>query len=268
LLELRQVSGRYKPQDVFLTLHRGEVLGLAGLLGSGRSSLARLIAGIDPLASGEICIKGSPVTIRRPEDAIAAGVALVPEDRARQGIIPTHSVMANMMMASLKKLCHGGILKTHAAKTLTDQQSERLSIKTAGRDHAVSTLSGGNQQKVVIGKWLASEPDILILDEPTVGIDIGSKSEILQLMADLAHQGKGIIIISSELSELLTICSRIIVMADGKLYQNFSREELQDHSLKDPTPSQRLQAAEQRLQIEIQQALRQATKTGEKKFHA
>jgi len=260
LLELRQLSGRHKPKDVCLTLHRGEVLGVAGLLGAGRSSLARLVAGIDVAVAGEIYIKGRHVTFNKPEDAIAAGVALIPEARATQGLIPDHSVMMNMTMASIKQLCRGGLVRTDMARQLTDQQIERLSIKTASHNHAVSTLSGGNQQKVVIGKWLASDPDILVLDEPTAGIDIGSKSEILQLIADFAAAGKGVMIISSELSELLTICSRVVVMADGRLYQDFSRDRLDDQSCKNAAPVQQLQAAEKRLQIEIQNALRETTK--------
>ena len=154
-------------------LHAGEVLGLAGLLGSGRSSLARLLAGIDPAASGTISIKGREVSIRKPGDAIDNGVALVPEARATQGIIPAHSVASNMVLAVIERLSRAGVVDRKAVVDLTDRQIARLSIKTASRDHAVATLSGGNQQKVVIGKWLATDPDILILDEPTAGIDIG-----------------------------------------------------------------------------------------------
>jgi ribose transport system ATP-binding protein len=137
---------------------------------------------------------------------------------------------------------------------------QRLSIKTASRDHAVSTLSGGNQQKVVIGKWLATAPDILLLDEPTAGIDIGSKSEIIRLVRDLAAQGKGVIMISSELSELLTACDRILVMADGRAHQMIDRASLDD--LTEPDPGHRLQGAERQLQIEIQKALAQETQHG------
>lgn len=253
LLELTGVSGRHKPHDVSLSLHRGEVLGLAGLLGSGRSALARVIAGIDPVVAGEIRIKGAKVPIRRPSDAIAQGVALVPEARATQGIIPAHSVADNLSMAVIGRLSRGGILNRAQVRDLADTMIARLSIKTASRDHAVSTLSGGNQQKVVIGKWLATEPEILILDEPTAGIDIGSKSEIIRLVRDLAAMGKGVIIISSELSELLTACDRILVIADGRAHQTLDRSALNDPTLSDP--EQALQAAERRLQIEIQNAL-------------
>ncbi|WP_083338335.1 sugar ABC transporter ATP-binding protein [Ensifer sp. LCM 4579] len=256
LLELDGVTGAHKPENVSLTLHRGEVLGLAGLLGSGRSSLARVVAGMEPATRGEIRIKGRPVTIRKPGDAIAAGIALVPEARATEGIIPAHSVASNMILAVIDRLSKAGLVDGKAANDLTDAQIKRLSVKTASRDHAVSTLSGGNQQKVVIGKWLATDPDILILDEPTAGIDIGSKSEIIRLVRELAASGKGIIMISSELSELLTACDRILVMSDGRVHQDLPREAFDDPAVPADDMAHRLQAAEQRLQIEIQRALK------------
>lgn len=253
LLKLASVTGPHKPEDVSLTLHRGEVVGLAGLLGSGRSALARVIAGIEPAVGGEIRIKGQKVTIRRPADAIAQGIALVPEARATQGIIPAHSVADNMSMAVIGRVSPRGFVDRTRVRDLADRMIQRLSVKTASRDHAVSTLSGGNQQKVVIGKWLATEPEILILDEPTAGIDIGSKSEIIRLVRDLAQAGKGVIVISSELSELLTACDRILIMADGRAHQMLDRADLDDPAETDPEHA--LQAAERRLQIEIQKAL-------------
>ncbi len=255
LLEARGISGAHKPKDVSFTLHRGEVVGLAGLLGSGRSSLARVIAGIEPATAGEVRIRGAAAAIRTPSDAIAAGVALVPEARATQGVIPAHSVAANMVMSVLGRISAKGVVNRAKAQQIADDMISRLQIKTASRDHAVSTLSGGNQQKVVIGKWLATDPDILVLDEPTAGIDIGSKSEIIRLVRDLAAQGKGIVMISSELSELLTACDRILVMADGRAHQMIDRATLDDPA--DPDPGHRLQAAERQLQIEIQKALSQ-----------
>jgi ribose transport system ATP-binding protein len=255
LLELRNVSGRYKPENISLAVHRGEVVGLAGLLGSGRSALARVIAGIEPLKSGEILIKGEPLVIRKPADAIGAGVALVPEARATQGIIPAHSIASNMILGVIDRISKLGMVDNAQARSITDDQIKRLAIKTASRDHAVSTLSGGNQQKVVIGKWLATDPDILILDEPTAGIDIGSKSEIIRLVRDLAAAGKAILFISSELSELLTACDRIVVMADGRMGADLPREALDDPDVPAHETAHRLQAAEQRLQIEIQKAL-------------
>ena len=260
LLEARGLSGAHKPHDISFALHRGEVLGLAGLLGSGRSSLARVIAGIEPAKAGELRIRGEVVSIRKPADAIQAGVALVPEARATQGIIPAHSVASNIVLAVLNRISAKGVVDRAKAQKITDEMIARLQIKTASRDHAVSTLSGGNQQKVVIGKWLATDPDILVLDEPTAGIDIGSKSEIIRLVRDLAAQGKGIVMISSELSELLTACDRILVMADGRAHQMIDRAALDDPA--EPDPGHRLQAAERQLQIEIQKALSQETPHG------
>jgi ribose transport system ATP-binding protein len=253
LLELSGVTGPHKPENVSFALHKGEVLGLAGLLGSGRSALARVIAGVEPAVAGEIRIKGQKVAIRRPADAIAHRIALVPEARATQGIIPAHSVADNMAMSVIGRVSARGIVDRAKVRALADSMIQRLSIKTASRDHAVSTLSGGNQQKVVIGKWLATEPEILILDEPTAGIDIGSKSEIIRLVRDLAQSGKAVIVISSELSELLTACDRILVMADGRAHQMLDRADLDDPANTDPEHA--LQAAERRLQIEIQNAL-------------
>ena len=253
LLELSGVTGPHKPENVSLKLHRGEVLGLAGLLGSGRSALARVMAGIEPAVAGEIRIKGQTVTIRRPADAIAHSIALVPEARATQGIIPAHSVADNMVMSVIGRITPRGIVDRAKVRAVADQMIQRLSIKTASRDHAVSTLSGGNQQKVVIGKWLATDPEILILDEPTAGIDIGSKAEIIRLVRDLAQSGKAVIVISSELSELLTACDRILVMADGRAHQMLERADLDDPA--ETNPEHALQAAERRLQIEIQNAL-------------
>ena len=260
LLEARGISGTHKPHEVSFALHRGEVLGLAGLLGSGRSSLARVIAGIEPATSGALHIRGEAIAIRNPSDAIKARVALVPEARATQGIIPAHSVASNMVLSVLNRISAKGVVDRAKAQKITDDMIARLQIKTASRDHAVSTLSGGNQQKVVIGKWLATDPDILVLDEPTAGIDIGSKSEIIRLVRDLAAQGKGIVMISSELSELLTACDRILVMADGRAHQMIDRATLDDPH--DPDLGHRLQGAERQLQIEIQKALSQETQHG------
>lgn len=254
-LELRNVSGRDKPRNISLRIHKGEVVGLAGLLGSGRTSLAKLIAGIEPVVSGEIRIRDRLVHIRRAGDAIAAGVALVPEARATQGIIPAHSVADNVTLTILDKLSRTGFVDDSRVRSTTDDQIKRLSIKTASRDHAVSTLSGGNQQKVVIGKWLAANPDVLVLDEPTAGIDIGSKSEIIRLVRDLAAGGKAILMISSELSELLTACDRIVVMADGCAYDDIPRAALDDPADENTDTAHRLQVAEKRLQIAIQEAL-------------
>lgn len=256
MLELKGVSGAHKPNDITLTVHRGEVVGLAGLLGSGRSSLARVTAGMEPLADGEIIVDGEPVTIENPGDAIIAGIALVPEARATQGIIAAHSVASNLTLSVLDQVSKKGFVSNALVRQTADRQIEDLRIKTASRDHPVSTLSGGNQQKIVIGKWLAANPDILILDEPTAGIDIGSKSEIVALVRDLASAGKAVLMISSELTELLAACDRIAVMNDGRIASMHNRHDLDDPSLPADDAEHQLQAAEQKLQLLIQDALR------------
>jgi len=252
LLEARDLSGQGKPIGVDLTLHRGEVVGVAGLLGSGRSSLARVLCGIQPIVSGEIRVKGKLVTIASPRDAIDAGIALVPEDRARQGFVAFHSVETNIALPNLDRIAKHAWVDHAKSAALAERSIERLRIKTSSRKAAVRTLSGGNAQKVVIAKWLASEPDVLILDEPTAGIDIGSKSEIVTLIRELARSGKAILVLSSELQELLAACDRILVMSEGRIVRDIARANLDDPQAADTLDS--LQHAEQQLNKAMQEA--------------
>ena len=253
LLELRGLSGRDKPRDVNLTLHAGEVVGVSGLLGSGRSSLARVLFGIDAKASGEILIDGKPVDIQNPRHAIAAGMALVPEDRLRQGIVALHSVETNIGMSVLEKLSHRGWMSSAKSQDLAQQNIEALRIKTDGPGAGLLTLSGGNQQKVVLGKWLATDPRILILDEPTAGIDIASKSEIVALVRRLAKAGKAILMISSELTELLAACDRIVVLSDGRVARDLPRSDFDDPAHTAHDAASDLQFAERKLQKTLQE---------------
>ncbi len=252
LLELRDVSGPRKPRNVNLTLYRGEVVGVAGLLGSGRSALARVLCGIDPLVSGEIRLNGKPIEIANPRDAIAHRIALIPEDRRRQGFVADHSIASNICLPVLDKLSRYSWVNSERARELADKLIQRLRVKTPSADAEVQTLSGGNAQKVVIAKWLATEPEVLVLDEPTAGIDIGSKAEIVALIRDLAQQGKAVLILSSELSELLVASDRIVVMSDGCLVRDMRREELDVTAAGITDPADRLQLAEQQLQLAIQ----------------
>lgn len=252
LLETRNLSGEQKPREVNITLHRGEVVGVAGLLGSGRSSLARLICGIQPIVTGEIRIRGKPVAIAKPRDAIDAGLALVPEDRARQGFVAFHSVESNIGLPNLDRLSKNTWVDRAKVAAVAESSIKRLRIKTDSRKAAVKTLSGGNAQKVVIAKWLATEPDVLILDEPTAGIDIGSKSEIVTLIRDLAKSGKAILVLSSELQELLAACDRILVMSDGRIVRDIARHDLDDPTNPDSTDA--LQHAESKLNKAMQEA--------------
>ena len=252
LVEMIGVSGARRPRKVDLVLRRGEVVGVAGLLGSGRSALARVLCGIDRLIEGEIRIAGKRVRIESPRDAIAAGIVLVPEDRRRQGFIAGHSVASNICLPVLSKLSTFSWVRAPAARRLADQQIKRLRVKAASRDSAVSTLSGGNAQKVVIAKWLAAEPDVIVLDEPTAGIDIGSKGEIIALIRELAAQGRAVLILSSELAELLAASDRIVVMSDGQLVRTITRTELDEAGAAATDPIEKLQLAERQLQLALQ----------------
>ncbi len=252
LLELRGVSGRVKLTDLSLKVHAGEVVGIAGLLGSGRSAVARLLFGIDPVISGEVLVDGMPVKLTSPSDAIAHGIALIPEDRLRQGIVLEHSVSDNIAMSILGRISSWGWISAAKQSELARDRISALKIKTASAGAAVRTLSGGNQQKVVLAKWLASDPRIVILDEPTAGIDIGSKSEIITLIRELAGQGKAVIVISSELNELLAACDRILVMSGGQLVRDLDRAHFDPQGESDTERS--MQDAEHALQRVLQEA--------------
>lgn len=251
LLELKNVSGYNKPKNLTFSLHAGEVVGIAGLLGSGRSSIARMLFGVDPIADGQILLRGETATLNNPTAAIAQGFALIPEDRLRQGAVIEHSVSDNVALAILPRIAKAGWISAARQNSLAVEKINQLMIKTNGPGAAVRTLSGGNQQKVVLGKWLASDPDIIILDEPTAGIDIGSKSEIIQLIRNLAAEGKGILMISSELNELLAACDRILVMADGRLTREIDRNSL------DPEEGASMPDAAQFAEHRLQEALQE-----------
>jgi ribose transport system ATP-binding protein len=226
ILRVEHLSSGARGGDVSFALRRGEVLGIAGLLGSGRSRLARMLFGLEPITSGTITLRGERLEIKAPADAKKLGLALVPEDRRRQGLVLTHSVVDNIDLPILERLGKSIFVDRLKSRSTADRLIARLAIKTASREAPASSLSGGNQQKIVIGKWLATEPDILLMDEPTAGIDIGSKGEVLRLVRDLAAEGKSIVFISSELAELLAVSDRIAVMVSGKLTEIVERSAL------------------------------------------
>ncbi|MCO5209725.1 MAG: sugar ABC transporter ATP-binding protein [Caldilinea sp.] len=211
--------------NVSLALKRGEILGLAGLVGAGRTELARVIFGADKRSSGEIRIEGRPAKIQSPVDAIKHGIGLVPEDRKGQGLILKLAVRVNMTLANLDKLSSLDFVQQGAERRVVDDYIQRFEIRTPSPEQRVVNLSGGNQQKVVISKWLMLNPKILIMDEPTRGIDVGAKSEIYELMHELASQGISIIMISSEFPELIAMCDRIICLAEGRVTGEVTREE-------------------------------------------
>jgi ribose transport system ATP-binding protein len=252
LLELRGISTERKLQGIDLTLRRGEVVGVAGLLGSGRSTLARVIYGMEPVSAGEIRVMGRKFELNRPQDAIAAGIALVPEDRNRQGVIAAHSVAANLILVALDRISRKSWISRRESASLVSAQMRQMRIKADSPDTPVRALSGGNQQKVVIGKWLAMDPDILVLDEPTAGIDIGSKAEIVALIREMARRGKAILLISSESAELLAAADRIVIMRDGRITRELRRDALDPAAGEHGDPALR-QQAEHRLQMAIQE---------------
>ena len=217
-------AGTIKPFD--LEIHKGEVIGLTGLLGSGRSELARVIYGADRAQTGTLKVKEKEVTIKNPIDAMNLGMGLLPDDRKAEGIIGDLSVRENIILAMQAKL--GIFKKIPMAKQIeiADKFIEMLQIKTASRETLVKQLSGGNQQKVILARWLATNPDFLILDEPTRGIDIGTKTEIQKLVIKLAEEGTSVIFISSEIEEMLRTCNRMAVLRDGSKVGEISGEEL------------------------------------------
>ncbi len=223
-------AGKIKPFD--LELKRGEVIGLTGLLGSGRSELARAIYGADKAQTGTLKVKGQEVRIKHPIDAMNLGMGMLPDDRKAEGIIGDLSVRENIILAMQAKR---GILKLIPMKEqeeIADKFIKLLQIKTASRETPIKQLSGGNQQKVIIGRWLATDPDFLILDEPTRGIDIGTKTEIQKLVIQLAQQGKGLIFISSEIEEMLRTCNRMAVLRDGEKVGELSGDITQEQVMK------------------------------------
>jgi ribose transport system ATP-binding protein len=226
LLQVRNLSAGNRVRDVSFDLYPGEILGLAGLMGSGRTELARAIFGIDRVDKGQILIRGERVDIGSPEEAITAGVSLVPEDRRIQGLVLDHSVKNNLLLPLLDRLDHAGIIDDRRGDRMAGSIVDDLRIKTGSIGTPVRLLSGGNQQKVVIGKWLATEPEILIMDEPTAGVDIQAKTEILGVIRALADRGKGIIVISSELVELLAVSDRLLVLRDGQVVREINRREI------------------------------------------
>ena len=213
-------------KDVNLTLRKGEILGLGGLVGAQRTELMEAIFGIRHVASGEIIYKGKSLKIKRPQDAIRNGIGLITEDRRGTGIFGVLSIADNVSIASLDKYVEYGVkLNLKKIENLVQENVAKLSIKTPSSKTLIQSLSGGNQQKVIISRWLANDPDILIMDEPTRGIDVGAKYEIYQIMIELAKQGKAIVMISSEMAELIGMSDRIVVMCDGRVTGEVSGEE-------------------------------------------
>jgi ribose transport system ATP-binding protein len=226
VLEVTNLSSGPKLQNVSLKVRQGEILGLAGLMGSGRTELVNTLFGILKPTSGTIKINGKELSISSPDKAIKNRIALIPEDRRAQGLVLDHAVTENLTLPLLDELKAGGLLSNKKILAKSQEIINQFDIKLAYPGIRVGSLSGGNQQKVVIGKWLGTNPEILLMDEPTAGVDIGTKSEILDLVRKIADSGKSVILISSELPELLSVSDRILVLKDGHVSKSLNREEI------------------------------------------
>lgn len=225
VLDVRHLTRISAFTDVSFQLRRGEILGFAGLVGAGRTEIARVLFGLDQAGSGEIWLKGKPVRVRSPRVAMDYGIAYVPEDRHQHGLVMNFSITTNVTLPLLQQISRMGLLDPRAEKRIAGKYSAQLRVRAAGLDQLVSALSGGNQQKVVLSKWLATNPSVLILDEPTRGIDVGAKAEVHRIISDLAARGLAILFISSELPEVLAMADRVIVLHEGSVTGTFTRAE-------------------------------------------
>ena len=226
VLEVRDLHRPPLTQNISFSVRAGEIVGLAGLVGSGRSETAQVIFGVLPAESGAILLNGEPVTIQRPSEAVEHGIGYVPEDRGHQGLVREMAIRENTSMAVMKSVSRNTFINRAKERLLASRSIKQLSIRATGSEQIVNKLSGGNQQKVVVSKWLASNPKLLIMDEPTRGVDVGAKSEIHRLMSQLAaEEGLAILMISSELPEILGMSDRILVMREGRLVAEFTREQ-------------------------------------------
>lgn len=225
LLEVHGLSSPGRFEDLSFTVHEGEVLGLAGLVGAGRTELAEALFGLDPRATGTVLLEGKPLPLRSPRRAIDRGLGLVPEDRQRHGLVRAMRGRANLTLPILPRLAQLGWVRAKAERALATEYFQRLNIRSSGLEMPVEGLSGGNQQKIVLARWLAAKCRLLLLDEPTRGVDVGSKAEIHQLIDDLSRQGAGVLLISSELPEVLNLSTRILVLREGRIVAQMRREE-------------------------------------------
>ena len=228
ILKVDHLKINDKIQDISFDLKKGEILGIAGLMGSGRTEILETLFGIRKKLGGTVELLGEKVKINNSEDAIKSGFALIPEDRRRQGLVLGHSLKSNAILPYLRKLLIGKtcLISEKASAQLANNDIKRLNIKTDSIHKRINLLSGGNQQKVVIAKWLNMNPKIMMLDEPTAGVDIGAKTEIIQIIRKFADEGNGVILVSSEITELLSVCDRIITIYDGRITGSILRKNI------------------------------------------
>ncbi|HEY4245874.1 MAG TPA: sugar ABC transporter ATP-binding protein [Lacunisphaera sp.] len=230
-LSVDRLSSNGKFHDITLELHAGEIVGVAGIVGAGRSEVLQAIFGLDPDASGQVAVNGKPLPLRSIDAALAAGLGLLPEDRKRQGLVLGLNCRENTALAMLPSLSRLGWVRRDAEKSLAQKFVSRLRVKTPSLETLTAGLSGGNQQKIALAKWLARSCDVLLIDEPTRGVDVGAKAEIYQLLDELACEGKALLVVSSELPELIGLCRRILVMREGRLAGEVARADFSEAAL-------------------------------------
>jgi ABC-type sugar transport system ATPase subunit len=231
MLRVENLASPGKFSQIHFALHAGEVLGFAGLIGAGRSEVAQAIFGLDPLATGKIFVRGQPLPLHSVHASLASGIGLLPEDRKRLGLVLTMNCRENTSLATLRKLTKAGFVRRGEEQALVRQYADNLRIKAPSLESPIEGLSGGNQQKIALAKWLARRCDILIVDEPTRGIDVGAKAEIHALLDELACQGLALLVISSELPELMNLSRRILVMREGKITGELQRADFSQPNL-------------------------------------
>jgi rhamnose transport system ATP-binding protein len=248
LLEVEGLSRGEAFHDVTFAVRAGEILGLAGLVGAGRTEVARVLFGVDRADGGEIRLAGVPVSFSSPSSALSAGIAYVPEDRHQDGLVLDFSISSNLTLPILRRLFPRLLIHGSAERTLGARYIDELKIRTTGVEQLAGSLSGGNQQKVVLAKWLASEPRVLILDEPTRGIDIGAKVEVHRIVSELAASGLGIILISSDLPEVLAMSDRILVLHEGAVTAEISRVDATEEAVMTAATAQGSRVASTRVE--------------------
>ena len=231
ILEVEGLGSKGVFKDITFNARKGEIVGFAGLMGAGRTETMRAVFGLDPYDEGTIKVHGKEVSIKKVSDSIDQKVVMLSEDRRRYGIIPIRSVMENASVSSLDKVFYGGKCHPRIERELVGKYFEKMNVKTPSLETAIQALSGGNQQKVLLAKWMLRDPDVLILDEPTRGIDVGAKFEIYRLMTDMVEEGKTVIMVSSELPELIGMCDRIYVMNQGRIKGCLEKEEFSQEAI-------------------------------------
>ncbi|MFJ7683064.1 sugar ABC transporter ATP-binding protein [Peribacillus butanolivorans] len=226
VLDVKELTKKGLFEDIHFAVRKGEIVGVAGLMGAGRTEIMRALFGVDQIDSGEITVEGKKVSIRKPTDAVRYGLAFITENRKEEGLILDFSVRENIGLPNLKSFAPSGLVKTEDEKKFAEMMIKRLHVKTSSTETIIGNLSGGNQQKVVIAKWIGTSPKVLIMDEPTRGIDVGAKREIYELMNELTERGIAIIMVSSELPEIVGMSDRILVVHEGKIAGELKKQEV------------------------------------------